>query len=171
MYYLFAVLSASMLIPAIRAQTPERPPKHGAEHEKLAYFLGKWDYEEDVKTTAYSRRGKYVYTESCEWLAGEFAIVCKSYYQGGAPRGLSIMGYDLREKTYTYFQTYSNGEGGFQRGTINGDIWTWIDDSKVLHGRFTEKTVSPDMATYTYEMARGSEPWIQVTEGKQTRQK
>jgi hypothetical protein len=159
------------LIPAIRVQTPERPPKHGAEHEKLAYFLGKWVYEEDVKPTAYSRSGKYMYTESCEWFAGEFAIVCQSYNQNGAPRALSIMGYDLGEKTYTYFQTHSDGESGFSRGTIDGDIWTWTDDSKITHGRFTEKTVNSDMATYTYEMARGSEPWTQVTEGKQTRQK
>jgi hypothetical protein len=40
MYSLFAVLSASVLIPAIGAQTPG-PPKHGTEYEKLAYFVGK----------------------------------------------------------------------------------------------------------------------------------
>jgi hypothetical protein len=72
--YLFAVLSASTLIPAVRGQTPERPPEHGAQHEKLAYFVGKWVYEEDVKPTAYSRSGKYIYTESCEWFAGECRI-------------------------------------------------------------------------------------------------
>jgi hypothetical protein len=170
-YFLFAVLSASISIPASGAPTPESLPKHGAEHEKLAYFLGKWVYEEDVKPTAYSHSGKYVYTESCEWFAGEFAIVCHSYNQNGTPKGLSIMGYDLREKTYTYFGTQSNGESGFQRGTIDGDVWTWTDDSKITHGRFTEKTVNSDLATYTYEMARGSEPWTVVTEGKQTRQK
>jgi hypothetical protein len=170
-YFLCAVFSASILIPATGAQTPESLPKHGAEHEKLAYFVGKWIYEEDVKTTAYSRIGKYVYTESCEWFAGEFAVICKSHNQNGTPIGLSIMGYDLREKTYTYFQTRSNGESAFQRGTIDGDTWTWIDDLKITHGRFTEKTVNSDLATYTYEMARGSEPWTLVTEGKQTRQK
>ena len=169
-YYLFAVLSASVLIPGIRVQTSERP-KHGAEHEKLAYFLGNWVYEEEVKSTAYSRSGKYVYTESCEWFAGEFALACKSYNQSGSPKGLSIMGYDLREKTYAYFQTSSNGESGFSRGTIDGNVWTWTDDSTVKRGRFTEKVVSADMATYTYEMAHGSEPLTLVTEGKQTRQK
>jgi hypothetical protein len=97
-YFLLAVFSASILIPATGAQTPERVPKHGAEHEKLAYFVGKWIYEEDVKTTAYSRSGKYVYTESCEWFAGEFAVVCKSHNQNGTPKALSIMGYDLRER-------------------------------------------------------------------------
>jgi len=81
------------------------------------------------------------------------------------------MGFDLREKTYTYFSTFTNGESAFQRGTIDGDTWTWTDDSKITRGRFIEKTVNSDMATYTYEMARGSEPWTQVTEGKQTRQK
>jgi hypothetical protein len=81
------------------------------------------------------------------------------------------MGSDLGGKTYTCFSTRSYGESAFQRGTIDGDVWTWTDDSKTIHGRFTEKTVNPDMATYTYEMARGSEPWTLVTEGKQTRQK
>jgi hypothetical protein len=46
---LFAVLSASILISALHSQTTERPPKHSAEHEQLAYFLGKWVYEEEVK--------------------------------------------------------------------------------------------------------------------------
>jgi hypothetical protein len=170
-YFPFAVLCASILIPAIHSQTPELPPKHGAEHEKLAYFQGKWVYEEEVKPATYSHGGKYVYTESCEWFAGEFAVVCRSYNQNGTPKGLSIMGYDLREKTYTYCGTQSNGESGFQRGTIDGDTWTWIDDGKITHGRFTEKTVNPDMASYTYEVAHGSEPWTLVTEGKQTRQK
>ncbi|HXN72638.1 MAG TPA: hypothetical protein VN861_08800 [Candidatus Acidoferrales bacterium] len=41
------------------------------------------------------------------------------------------------------------------------------DHSRSLY----KKTVNSDMATYTYEMARGSEPWTQVTEGKQSRQK
>jgi hypothetical protein len=74
------------------------------------------------------------------------------------------------QETTIPFQTHSNGESGFSRGTIDGDTWTWTGDSKITHGRFTEKTVNSDMATYTYEMARGSEPWTQVTEGKQTRQ-
>jgi hypothetical protein len=171
MYFLVAVLSASIWIPASRGQIPERQPQHGAEHEKLAYFLGKWVYEEAVKPTVFSRSGKYVYTESCEWLTGEFAIICHHYRQNGAPRGLAIMSFDLRDKTYTYYQTASNGEGGFSRGTIDGDTWTWIDESKSIRGRFTETIVNSDMATYTYEMARGSEPWTLVTEGKQTRQK
>ena len=169
-YCLFAVLSALSAIPAVHVQTPEQL-KHGAEHEKLAYFLGKWVYEEEVKPTAHSRSGKYSYTESCEWFSGEFAIVCRSYKQSGSPRDLSIMGYDYGEKTYTYFQTSSNGETGFQRGTIDGDVWTWIVDSTIKRGRFTEKIVNSDVATYTYETAHGSEPWILVTEGKQTRQK
>jgi hypothetical protein len=75
-----------------------------------------------------------MYTESCEWLTGEFAIICHSYLENGATRALSIMGYDVREKTHTYFQIHSNS-----RGTIDGDTRTWIDDSTITRGRFTRE--------------------------------
>jgi hypothetical protein len=88
-YCLFAVLTALSAIPAVHVQTPEQL-KHGAEHEKLAYFLGKWVYEEEVKPTAHSRSGKYSYTESCEWFSGEFAILCRSYKQRLEHYGLRL---------------------------------------------------------------------------------
>jgi hypothetical protein len=37
--------------------------------------------------------------------------------------------------------------------------------------RFTLKRVSPDAATYTFDMAMGSGPLANVMEGKQTRLK
>jgi len=45
------VLSALILIAALRAQAPEGPPKPGSEHEKLAYFVGKWTSEGEAKAT------------------------------------------------------------------------------------------------------------------------
>src|ERR1700728_1589663 len=72
------------------------------------------------------------------------------------------------DNTYTYFQTWSNGESGLSDGTVDGNVWTWTDDSTVKRGRFNEKVVNADVAAYTYEMAHGSESLTLVTEGKQT---
>ena len=46
------VLSAVILSAPLRAQAPEGPPKPGSEHEKLAYFVGKWASEGDAKASA-----------------------------------------------------------------------------------------------------------------------
>jgi uncharacterized protein DUF1579 len=171
------ILTAAILIAALRAQAPEGPPKPGAEHEKLAYFVGKWTSEGDAKATAYGPGGKYSATETCEWFPGKFAVTCNSEgtMMGGVIKGMSVLSYDSYAKTYIYFETNNWGENVFSRGSVDGDTWTWNNDSpmgdKIVHGRFTLKRVSPDMATYKFEMASGSDPMTLVMEGKQTRQK
>ena len=74
----------------------------------------------------------------------------------GTVKGLSIMGFNPAEKTYTYFETNTLGENIFSRGTVEGDTWTWTNESKMsgkpVHGRFTLKQVSADSATYKFEM-------------------
>jgi hypothetical protein len=169
--------SAVLLIAAVRAQAPEGPPKPGSEHEKLAYFVGKWTSEGEAKATPFGPGGKYSATETCEWFPGKFAVTCKSdgTMMGGAIKGMSVISYDSYEKTYVYFETNNWGENVFSRGSVDGDTWTWNNDShmqgKTVHGRFTMKQNSPDMASYKFEMAAGSDPMTLVMEGKQTRQK
>ena len=171
------LLVAVLLLIALRAQTPQAPPKPGAEHEKLAYFIGKWSTEADVKPTSFGPGGKYTATETCEWFAGKFAVVCKTEgnMMGGAIHEMSVLSYDSYAKTYVYFETNNWGENVFSRGAVNGDTWTWNNDTpmgdKTVHGRFTLKQASPDMASYKFEMASGSDPMSLVMEGKQTRQK
>lgn len=175
--FAFVLLVAVLLVIALRAQAPEGPPKPGAEHDKLAYFVGKWTSEGDAKATAFGPGGKYSATETCDWFTGKFAVVCKTEgtMMGGKIDGLSVLSYDSYAKTYVYFETNNWGENVFSRGAVSGDTWTWNNDSpmgdKVMHGRFTMKQASHDMATYKFEMASGTDPMTLVMEGKQTRQK
>jgi hypothetical protein len=171
------VLSAVILIAALRAQAPEGPPKPGSEHEKLAYFVGKWASEGDTKASTFGPGGKYSGIETCEWFAGKFAVVCKTEgtMMGGQMHGLSVLSYDTYQKSFIYFETNNWGENVYSRGVVDGDTWTWNNESpmggKTIHGRFTMKHVSQDVATYKFEMAAGSDPMTLVMEGKQTRQK
>lgn len=159
------------------AQAPSGPPKPGPEHQKLAYFVGKWVSEGDTKPSAYGPGGKFTFTETCEWYDGNFALICHSEGKvgEGAFKGLSVMSYDLAEKTYIYFETNTIGENVFSRGSVAGDTWTWNNQStmngKPTRARFTLKQVSPDTATFTFEMAGGDDPLKLVMEGKQARQK
>jgi Protein of unknown function (DUF1579) len=157
------------------AQAPTGPPKPGPEHQKLAYFAGKWTSEGDMKPSFLGPGGKFRSSSTCEWFDGNFALVCHSdgKTQTGSVKGLSVMAWDAAAKTYTYFSTNSLGQGGFSRGTVEGDTWTWSNETtmngKPMVVRFTLKQASPDVATYKFEMGPPGEPLQLMMDGKQTR--
>jgi len=159
------------------AQAPAGPPKPGPEHQKMAYFVGTWESEADMKPSPLGPGGRFTYTQTCEWFEGNFALVCHTdgKSQAGSIKGVSIMAWDAAEKTYTYFSTSSLGQGGFSRGTLEGDTWTWNNATK-MNGkpvvlRYTLKQVSPDVCSYKFEMGPPGEPVKLMMDGKQTRLK
>jgi hypothetical protein len=174
--YLVALI-VSLTTAASPTQEPAPPPKPGPAHEKLAYFVGKWTSQGDIKASAFGPAGKYTFTETCDWLAGKFAILCKDdgSMMGGEFHGLNILSYDQAQNSYIYFQTNNWGENDYYRGSVQGDTWTWTTESTVngqpIRARFVLKEVSLDAATYSFELAMGSQPLTNIMTGKQTRQK
>ena len=63
-----SALSAFLVLFAIVIAAQEQPPapKPGPEHAKLAYFVGKWVSEAEVKPSAFGPGGEFTSTESCE---------------------------------------------------------------------------------------------------------
>lgn len=161
----------------LAAQEPAPAPKPGPEHEKLAYYVGKWLAEGDIKASAFGPAGKFTYTETCEWLSGKFAILCKEdgNMMGGEFHSLSIMSYDAAQKTYMYFQTNNWGENEYYLGSENAGTWTWNHEGQVnsqaFRTRFVLKQVSPNDASFNFAMAAGTAPLGVIMEGKQTRVK
>lgn len=159
------------------AQEAGGPPKPGAEHAKLGFFVGKWTSEGDLKPSVYSPGGKFTFTEECEWLAGNFAIICHSEGQttGATVKGVSIMSYDAGEGKYIYFESNSVGENTYSHGTVDGNTWTWTNEEqmggKTVHGRFTLTRLDDNTASYKFELGAGSDPLAVIMEGKQTRVK
>jgi hypothetical protein len=174
---LFSSMAVCLLAAVTVAQEPAPAPKPGPEHEKLSYYIGKWTSEGDIKASAFGPAGKYAYTETCDWLPGKFAILCKAEgnIMGGEFHGMSVMSYDNAESSYIYFDTNNWGENGYYHGSVEGDTWTWNSETKMngqpVRARFVLKQVSPDLATFTFAMSLGSQPLANMMEGKQTRQK
>jgi hypothetical protein len=166
-----------MIAGAALAQAPSGPPKPGPEHEKLAYLAGKWASEGDSVASPYGPAGKFTFTQDCKWFEGKFALVCDSdgNMMGMAVKSLSVISWDPSEKTYTYFETNTMGEVVFARGTVQGDTWTWNNESKVngkpVRGRYILKQDSADSATYKFEMGAPGEELKTIMTGKQTRVK
>ena len=158
------------------AQAPENP-KPGPEHEKLGFFVGEWRSEGTMNESAYGPGGKAMSSDTCEWFEGKFAVVCHSTGKGpmGPMKSVGIMSYNPTEKVYTYYGLESSGEAmtSVPRGTIDGDTWTYLDESKmgdvIMKSRYIIKTLSADTYSVKWGMQGEDGTWNTVFEGKSTR--
>lgn len=171
-----ACASALGLTGLASAQAPA-PPRPGAEHRKLGYFAGKWTSEGEMKPSPLGPGGKFSATESCEWFAGGFHLVCRSEMKGpmGEMKGIGILTWSAEEKAYKYQGIDSLGTWDSGTGSTSGDTWTWNGETKtggkLVKSRYISKTVSPDAYTFKWEMASEGGPYSTVMEGKGTRVK
>jgi len=155
------------------------PQKPGPEHQKLAYFVGKWTAEGTVSESPFGPGGKTSSLDMCEWFEGKFAVVCR--YDGKGPagpmKGLGIMGYSADQKVYTYYGLDNSAmiTTSVARGTVAGNIWTYTDESVVggqkVTSRYTLTVTSPDTYTFKWEMRGADGKWTTVGGGKTTRVK
>ena len=170
---LFATIATSVLAGSVAAQAPTRKP--GPEQERIGYFAGRWTYEGEVKDSPMGPGGKIKSSETCEWFAGGFHLVCRSAGTGpmGTGTGQSATGYDPIEKTYTYHSISSLGDAFFVRGHVRGPVWSWSNqstiDGKLLKSRVTVTEQSPSAFTFRMEFSADGGPWQVVEEGKGTR--
>ena len=160
---------------AVLTQAPA--PKPGAEHKRIGYFAGQWAYQGEQKPSPMGPGGKISGTESCEWFAGGFQLVCRSKGTGpkGAVTGQAVMSYDQGRKAYTYFAMSSLGDNIFVRGQVDGKVWTWIDETTVegkpmkIRATVTEET--PTSYTFKLEASVDGGPMTVMEEGKSTKGK
>jgi hypothetical protein len=171
-----AVALSLLLAPAALAEAP-KAPKPGPEHERLGYFVGTWKSEGTVPENPFMPAGKVSATGSCEWFEGKFAVVCRTQGKGpmGPTRGLGIMGYSAEEKAYVYYGLENNPMTmtTVPRGTVEGDTWTYSDESKmgdkVVKSRYVIKQIDKKSYTFKFEMQGPDGQWKTIVEGKSTR--
>ena len=165
----FALVCLSV---SLAAQAP--PAKPGPEHEKLGYFVGKWNSEGELKPSPFGPGGKMTMTETCTWFEGKFVVVCHSEGKGpmGPVKGLAIMGYSNEDKTYTYYGADSMGmtSSTVPRGALQDGTWTYTDEATMggqkVKSRFTMKVQSPTAYTFSWETQGPDGKWMSVMEGK-----
>lgn len=170
---LIAGLATGVLAGSVAGQAPTRKP--GPEQARIGYFAGRWTYEGEVKASPMGPGGKIKSSETCEWFAGGFHLVCRSQGSGpmGSGTGQSAMSYDPMEKTYTYHAINSLGDGFFVRGKVNGPVWSWANentvDGKLMKTRVTVTEQPPSAFVFKMEASVDGGPWQVVEEGKGTK--
>ena len=163
---------------AAAAQAPQAP-KPGPEHQRLAYFVGKWTADGDMKASPMGPGGKMTSTATCEWFDGRFAVICHTEGKSsmGSSKSMGIISYSPEEKVYTYYEVDSSGMtmASVPRGTVQGNTWTYTDEStmggKKMKSRVTLKELSPTTYTFMMEMQGPDGKWTPVVESKNTKGK
>ncbi len=173
------LVTSGLLTAAVAAQAQEKKmeaPKPGPEVKKLAYFVGTWKSEGELKENPFGMPpGKYASTDKCEWFSGGYNVVCHYTGKGpaGAMHGLGILAYNMQDKVYTYYGIDNMGMADLSKGSVEGDTWTYTSDMKIgdktYHGRYSMTTSSPDSYTYKYETSEDGTNWTLSMEGKSTK--
>jgi hypothetical protein len=170
----FAVfMTMTMMTATGLAQMPTPAP----EIKKLEAFAGTWTLDGDLKPGPMGPGGKITENETCEWMQGNFYLVCHTDFKGdmGGGTGISIMGYSTDDKAYTYREFNSWGEFTDSKGKLDGDTWSWTNDQKmgstVMKARFTMKVASPTAYNFMFELSPDGTKWQTVMDGKATKAK
>ena len=169
----------TILWPVAAIAQPPTPPKPTEAHQRLGYFVGKWNNEGEMKPSPMGPGGKVKSVDTCEWFDGRFTIVCR--YDGtgpmGAMKGMGIIGYSPDIKAYTYYAFDNSGMAmtTVPRGTVKGDTWTYTDESQMggvnFKSRVTLKEVSPTSYTFLMEVQAPDGKWLPMMESKLTKEK
>jgi hypothetical protein len=169
-----ALNAAPLAVAAAQGQPPSKP---GPEHKRLAFFVGKWTSQGEVKPGPMGPGGKMTSTDTCEWFEGQFSVICR--YEGNGPagpsKGIGILGYNPEEKVYTYYgvDNTSMNMASVPKGTVKGDTWTYTDEGTMggqkFKTRVTIREVSPTEQSFKMEMQGPDGKWMPMMESKSTK--
>ncbi|HLG13827.1 MAG TPA: DUF1579 family protein [Blastocatellia bacterium] len=163
-----------MMAGVARAQAPQMP-KPGPEMKRLAYFVGTWNSEMELKASPLGPAGKITAVERYQMSYGGFFLLAHSTFKTpmGTVKELAVFGYDTQAKVYTYNSFNNFGESEHFTGTIADKTWTWTSDmmmeGKMTRQKFTLEEVSRTSYTFRFDMQPEGGSWINVMEGKATK--
>ena len=157
------------------AQAPPEMPKLGAEHKRMGYFVGNWKGEADVKQSPSGPAVKLTFTERIEWFPGGFFLIVHAEVKGplGEMKSLAVMGYNSDEKVYTFHSFNNLGMAESAKGTVQGDTWTVVGESKMfgkpMKARYVIQELSPTSCGLKFDSSTDGRTWSTIMEGKLTK--
>jgi hypothetical protein len=113
--------------------------------------------------------------EKCEWMEGGFYLLWHLEYTGaiGERAGLSMRGYSVDDKVYTYPAFDSFGEFEDSKGTFHEETGRWTTETKMggltMKSRFTMKMNSATSYNFAHETSPDGTRWTTVIDGTGTK--
>jgi hypothetical protein len=176
------VLAASAMIAVagvqLAAAQGQAAPQPGPEHQRLAYFVGKWKSEGEMKPGPMGPGGKMTSTDNCEWFEGHYSVVCRSEAKTpmGTNKSIGILGYNTEEKVYTYYAVDNTNMNmaSVPKGTVQGDTWTYTDQGTMggqkMKSRVIIKEISPKEYNFRMDTQGPDGKWVTAMESRNTKQ-
>jgi hypothetical protein len=155
---------------AVLAQAPPAP-RPGPEQKVLEYYVGKWTGQGEMKPSPFGPGGKVTSTDTCEWFAGGFQVICRGEGSGamGSMKTLGIISYHAGDKAYKFYAVDSSGSAELSTGNKSGNTWTFTAESNyggmAFKSRYTIVEVSPTSYTFKWEMSQDGTKWATMIEG------
>jgi hypothetical protein len=150
-------------------------PKPGPEYQRLAYFVGTWNFSGEAKAGPMGPGGPITFKEVCELMDGGWALICRTDGKNpmGPTKAVSIMSYDAAKKAYTYTAAESNMPAFTAIGELAGPSWNWTTEmlmgGQTMRTKVTVKEGGPTSYDFTMEMAVGSGAFTPLISGKATK--
>lgn len=158
--------------PGVAAQAG--PP---AEVSKLAYFKGTWNLTGEESKGPMGPGGKTSGRETCDWFAGNFALVCHADLDtpSGKGKSMSIFTWNSAKKRYSMDGIDSFGADVSASAEVSGATWQWSSVPMIMpDGAYTIKydvtQVSDREYIYTWQFSKDKGPWQPGGKGKATKE-
>jgi hypothetical protein len=172
----FVAMCVLLLGVSSRAQAPAGMPKPAPEVSKMAYFAGTWNEEGTAHMGSMGGPdGKFTSHGKWSWMSGGFYMIgnVDMTTSMGPSKAMGVMGWDPKEKVYTYHEFDSTGESITAKGTLSGDTWSWTSDDMSgptpMHTRVTIKEVSKTQYTFKMEASTDGKTWMTAMESTLTK--
>jgi len=163
------IFAAALLCVGLTSATSAQLGAPGPEHARLDAFAGRWTIDGEAEGE------KYTLSESCEWFAGRYHLICRREGKGpqGAIAGQSIMTWDSSAKAYAMITINSNGASVLAHGTPRDNGWMWngtldIAGRTALKVRMTTTAASPSAYDFSVDGSIDGK-WIPLEKGRVTR--
>lgn len=158
------------------AHAQETPSKPGIAHQRLADYVGRWRFSQDLIATPFAPAGKGTKKSKSSLTLGKLFLEERG--EGKGPDGdyqwLTVTAYDPDKHQYQQFTFDNRGfssrpdHGEVTLGTEKSGIWTWTWDEeangKTYHCQAVD-SFAPDRKSYRYtwrysEDGQHWKPWL-----------
>jgi len=111
------------------------------ELERLNPFVGVWDTEGEMKTTAPGQSAKFRATDTYEWLPGGHFLLHRfdADMPEGRVQGIEVIGYSRENDSFPMHSFDSTGNTSLMQAQVEKEIWTFVGDAIRFTGQFRDK--------------------------------
>lgn len=110
------------------------------ELERLNPFVGVWDTEGEMKTTAPGRLAKFRATDTYEWVPGGHFLLHRfdADMPEGKVQGIEVIGYSRENDSFPMHSFDSTGNTSLMQAQVKKEIWTFVGDTIRFTGQFRD---------------------------------